>query len=105
FEGALALVEKVTGRLATPDDRRAFLRRWLGLYSDAVLSNIRTGHDERARTLAESFATHTGDAELAAQLKAFEESLPTRGGNLTKEQQDQNKQLAKHISYLRKRLK
>jgi hypothetical protein len=99
------LVEQVTGRLAAPDDRRAFLRRWLGLYSDAVISSIRTGNDERARALAESFAARAGGAELAAQLKAYEESIPTRGGNLTKEQQDQNKQLVKRISDLRKKLK
>ncbi len=105
FEAAIERVERTLQHLAAQDDRAAFLRRWLNLYSDAVLSHIRTNQEARARALAESYAARAGGAELAAQLKVFEDSLPTRSHTLTKEQQEYQKSVARRISELRKRLK
>jgi len=105
FETAIDHVERTLDHLAQPDDRAVFLRRWVNLYSDAILSYIRTDQGARARMLAESFAARADGTELAAQLKVFEESIPTKGSGLTREQQEQNKSIARQINELCKHLK
>jgi tetratricopeptide (TPR) repeat protein len=105
FDAAIERVERTMPHLAAPDDRAFFLRRWVNLYADAIISNLRTGKDERANALADGFAARAGGKELAAQLKAFEESLANKDHTLTKEQQEQQKHLARRIGDLRKRLR
>jgi tetratricopeptide (TPR) repeat protein len=105
LEATIERVERALTHLDAPTDQRSLLGRWVALYSGAVLSYLRTSQDARAQTLAFSYAQRAGASEIGARLKAFEESLTAKGQQPGKEQQEQNKALAKRISDLRKRLK
>jgi hypothetical protein len=80
------------------------LRQYAELYAQAVITEVRLNEDERARALLTSFVRIAGLPPIEKYLKAYEDSLPTSGENMTEEEIRANKDLVKRLRQIRKGL-
>lgn len=101
FTQALALIERVGDAVSDAHDRISFYDGRAMLYADAVYASAREQNAARAMELAQHYAGRSDKAGRAAagqRLKDYEQSIPTRGADLTKEQIDQNKTIVRVLS-------
>jgi tetratricopeptide (TPR) repeat protein len=104
FSKAIALVERVLKTLSTPQQWSTFLHQYAELYAQAVITEVRLNEDEQARALLTSFVRIAGLPPVEKYLKAYEDSLPTSGENMTEEEIRANKDLIKRLRQIRKGL-
>jgi tetratricopeptide (TPR) repeat protein len=104
FNKAIALVERVLKTLSTPQQWSIFLRQYAELYAQTIITEVRLNADEQAREILISFVRIAGLEPIEQYLKAFEDSLPIGGENLTEEEIRTNKDLIKRLRQLRKGL-
>jgi tetratricopeptide (TPR) repeat protein len=104
FSKAIALVERVLKTLSTPQLWSIFLRQYAELYAQAIINEVRRNADEQARELLISYVRIADLPSIEGYLKAYEDSLPTSGENLTEEEIRTNKDLIKRLRQLRKGL-
>lgn len=94
FRQALELVERVGTGISDMAIRAGFFSHQAPLYGDAIFASAREQHAERALEVAHRYAEladRSGLAVAAQRLREYEQSLPTRGADLTKEQIEQAK--------------
>jgi tetratricopeptide (TPR) repeat protein len=101
---AITQVEHVMQTLKTPQLWSSFLRQYADLYAQTAVTDLRRNRDDEARTLLQNFARIAGTAELAQQLKMYEDNLPTSSEDLSEEEIRANKDLAKRIAQIRRGL-
>ncbi len=105
FSRAIALVEQVMRTMSIPQQWRTFLRQYAELYAQQAITLVRLQQDAQALTQAQSFADIAGRDAIAQQIKAYEETVPTSGEELTEDEIRENKELVKRLGQLRKRLR
>jgi hypothetical protein len=106
YTQALELVESVGSPLGA-DTRERFFDRYAGLYADVMIVAARELDADRVAALVADYAGYAGREGRAAagqRLREYEQSLPTRGQDLTKEEIERNKAIAHVVSDARKRL-
>ena len=107
YRQAIELVEAVGGGIADEAIRAGFYYSRAALYAEAILASARESNAERAREIARAYATNAARAGLALaaqRLREYEQDLPTRGSDLTKEQIEQNKAIGHVLAEARKAL-
>lgn len=107
FAQALELIERVGDGVSDAHDRASFYDGRATHYADAIYASAREQHAARALELTHHYAGRSDRAGRAAagqRLKEYEQSIPTRGADLTKEQIEQNKAIARILSDARQAL-
>ncbi|MGZ3676441.1 MAG: hypothetical protein ACXVCO_19230, partial [Ktedonobacterales bacterium] len=107
FTQALALIERVGDAISDAHDRVSFYDGRAALYADAIYAFAREQNAARAQEVAQHYAGRSDRAGRAAagqRLKEYEQSIPIRGADLTKEQIEQNKTIARILSDARQAL-
>src|SRR5262249_52281080 len=105
FTQAVELVERVGAGLAESGDRATFYDRYAPLYTGAIRAAAIERNAERALALARAYAERAdraGRARAVQRLREYEQQLPLRGADLTKEQIEQNKAIARILADARK---
>ena len=105
FLKAIALVEQVMKTLSKPEQWSMFLQQYSDLYTQAAITQVRQQHDSQASTLLQSFVRIAGSQEVVSRIKAYEETIPTGGEEMTEDEIRANKDLLKRLDQLRKGLK
>jgi len=101
---AIALVERVMNTLSTPEQWSLFLNQYADLYAQAAITEARRNQDSKAKEILSSFARIAGNAAIAQHLKTYEESVPTKGEDLTEDEIRANRDLIRRIRELRRSL-
>ena len=101
---AITLVERVMNTLSTPEQRSIFLHQYVELYVQAAVTEVRRNQDSQARVILSSFAGIAGNTTVIEHIRVYEDSVPTRGEELTEEEERTNKELIKRLRELRKGL-
>lgn len=107
FRQAMSLVERVGTGIGDAVTRTGFFDRQAPLYGDAIFASARERNNDRAQEVAARYAELAGRAGLAAatqRLREYEQALPTRGADLTKEQIEQAKVTGRILSDARQAL-
>ncbi|MBF6592394.1 MAG: tetratricopeptide repeat protein, partial [Ktedonobacterales bacterium] len=107
YARAMESVARVSGTINDADVRGVFFDTWAGLYAEAVYASARAANAPRALELAQAYggrASQTGRARALQQLREFEQALPTKGADLTKEEVERNKVTGKILADARKAL-
>ncbi|MGH2516467.1 MAG: hypothetical protein ACRDHP_12505, partial [Ktedonobacterales bacterium] len=107
YRRAMELVEQIGGGIADATERARFYDSHALLYAEALFTSARENDAARAQELARAYAGRAGKPghALAAQhLREYEQSLPTRGAGLTKDDIEQNKAVAHILAAARKLL-
>jgi hypothetical protein len=107
FAQAMGIVARVGLTITGEEVRATFFATWAGLYAEAIYTAAREQSAERAQALASDYANRAsreGAARAGQRLREFEQSLPTRGADLTKEDIERNKATAKVLAEARKAL-
>ncbi len=104
FSHAISLVEGVMQSLRTPEQWATFLQQYAELYTQAAITEVRRNQDEQAYQVLHSFTRIAGKTPLLAYMKAYEDTLPTEGENLTEEERQENANILRRIRKLRDRL-
>lgn len=107
FTQALTLIERVGDALTDTHDQTSFYDGRAAIYADAIYASAREQNASRALELARHYAGRSdraGHAAAGQRLKEYEQSIPTRGADLTKEQIEQNKAIARILSDARQAL-
>jgi tetratricopeptide (TPR) repeat protein len=105
FQQALALYERVAQGIADAGERASFFDGRAALYADAMLAAAREQNAARALELARSYAERAdraGRAAASQRLRELEQAVPLRGAELTKEQIERNKAIARILADARK---
>ena len=94
YARALELVEQVGTGLKDAGQRVSFFDRAASLYSEAIYAAVRQEDNERALELTHGYAGRAGKAGRSAagqRLREYEQLIPTKGNELTKEEIERNK--------------
>jgi tetratricopeptide (TPR) repeat protein len=102
---AINLVEQVMKTLSTPQQWSMFLSQYTELYVQTAIAYVRQNQDSRALTILQTFTHIAGADEARKQIKAYEETVPLAGEELTENEILMNKDLIKRLGQLRKKLK
>jgi len=105
---AIALVEQVMNTLSMAEQWSTFLQQYTQLYAQAAITLVRLNQDARVpEALAQlrSFGRIAGSHEILRQIKAYEETIPTSGDEMTEDEIRANKDLIKRLGQLRKGVK
>ncbi len=102
---AINLVEQVMKTLSTPQQWSMFLSQYTELYVQTAVAYVRQNQDSQALTLLQTFTHIAGAGEARKQIKAYEETVPLAGEELTESEILMNKDLIKRLGQLRKKLK
>jgi hypothetical protein len=83
-----------------------FLRQYADLYAQTAMTDVRRNQDQQAQALLHNFARIAGSAELARQLKAYEDALPVEENEngLSEAEIRMNKDIVQRLEQLRKGL-
>ena len=81
------------------------MRQYTELYAQAAITLVRQKQDAQARTLLQSFVQIAGSPEIGEHIKAYEDSIPTSGDELSEDEIRANKDLLKRLEQLRRGLK
>jgi tetratricopeptide (TPR) repeat protein len=101
---AITQVERVMESLSTSQQWSMFLRQYADLYAQTAITDIRRNQDKQAQALLQKFARIAGSAELARQLKAYEDALPEEENGLSAAEIRTNKDIVQRLEQLRKGL-
>jgi tetratricopeptide (TPR) repeat protein len=101
---AIALVEQVMHTLSSPGQWSTFLHQYMELYTQAAITEVRLNQDNQAYTILSSFTRIAGRDAVKQQLKAYEDSIPTKDDELSEDEAYANKELIKRLGALRKSL-
>jgi len=102
---AINLVEQVMKTLSTPQQWSMFLSQYTELYVQTAIAYVRQNQDSQALTLLQTFTHIAGAGEARKQIKAYEETVPLAGEELTENEILMNKDLIKRLGQLQKKLK
>ncbi|MFL5702945.1 MAG: tetratricopeptide repeat protein, partial [Ktedonobacteraceae bacterium] len=102
---AINLVEQVMKTLSAPQQWSMFLSQYTELYVQTAIAYVRLNQDSQALTLLQTFTHIAGADEARKQIKAYEETVPLVGEELTENEIRMNKDLIKRLGQLRKKLK
>jgi len=94
--------------LSIAEQWSTFLQQYTQLYAQAAITLVRLNQDARVpEALAQlrSFGRIAGSHEILRQIKAYEETIPTSGDEMTEDEIRANKDLIKRLGQLRKGVK
>jgi NAD/NADP transhydrogenase alpha subunit len=101
---AITLVERVMHTLSSAQQWSTFLHQYTELYAQAAITEVRRNQDSQAHAILSSFARIAGKDAIVQQIKAYEDTIPTRGDEVTEDEARANTDLVKRLAELRKRL-
>jgi tetratricopeptide (TPR) repeat protein len=101
---AIALVERVRGTLPRPEQQRAFLQQYAELYTLTAITQVEREQEAAARQVLESYARMAGSRALSDYMQAYEDQLSAADEDVSAEEVQANKNLAKRLKQLRKTL-
>ena len=101
---AIALVEQVMHTLSSPNQLSTFLHQYTELYAQAAITEVRRNHDSQAYSILSSFAHIAGRDAIKQQIKAYEDSIPGIGDEVSEDEAYANNELIKRLRALHKRL-
>jgi tetratricopeptide (TPR) repeat protein len=107
YSRAMSIVERVAGTIPAADQWGTFFDRWYTLYADTIFALASEQNGQQAQAVTAGYAGHAdreGRARAAQRLREFEQALPTRGADLTREDIERNKAIAKILGEARKTL-
>jgi hypothetical protein len=92
--------------LSTPQQWSMFLRQYADLYAQIAMTDVRRNQDKQAQAVLHNFARIAGSAELARQLKAYEDALSVEENEngLSEAEIRKNKDIVQRLEQLRKGL-
>jgi hypothetical protein len=105
YARALELIERVGTGLKGATQRVSFFDRAASLYSEAIYAAVRQEDSVRAVEVARGYSGRAGKAGRAAagqRLREYEQLIPTRGNDLTKEEVERNKGYIRALGEARK---
>ncbi|HEY7022020.1 MAG TPA: hypothetical protein VH349_12950, partial [Ktedonobacterales bacterium] len=105
YARALELVERVGTGLQDTAQRVSFFDRAASLYSEAIYAAVRQEDSARAGEVAHGYsgrAGKTGRAAAGQRLREYEQLIPTKGNELTKEEVERNKGYIRALGDVRK---
>jgi tetratricopeptide (TPR) repeat protein len=105
YARALELVERVGTGLQDAAQRASFFDRAASLYSEAIYAAVRQEDSARTVEVARGYAGRAGKAGRAAagqRLREYEQLIPTKGNELTKEEVERNKGYIRALGEARK---
>ncbi len=105
LNNAITLVERVMKTLSSPQQWGMFLKQYTELYVQTAIAYVRKNQDAQAASLLQAFVRIAGSSEAIKQIKAYEETVPLAGEELTESEIRMNKELVKRLERLRKSLK
>jgi tetratricopeptide (TPR) repeat protein len=103
-EKAILQVERVMKTISSPERWGTFLRQYAEQYTETIITDIRLQQDTQARTLIQHFVPIAGKADIEKHLKAYQDTLPTEGEDLSAEELRTNKILVQRLGQLRRAL-
>src|SRR6266487_2469584 len=90
---------------AIPAKEERIARAWLSWFRlTSAITEVRRNQDSQARAILSSFAGIAGNTTVIEHIRVYEDSVPTRGEELTEEEERTNKELIKRLRELRKGL-
>jgi tetratricopeptide (TPR) repeat protein len=101
---AMLQVERVTKTISSPQRRGTFLRQYAAQYAETFITDIRRRQNAEAHALIHNFIRIAGKTDIEKHLKAFQNTLPTEGDELSEEELRTNKTLVQNLEQILKGL-